>query len=137
LRIYNCPQCHRAQTPRWSEHRATHSFDWYVCRCRHSWKTICNAAGHDRKVVAESPFKPKSPEWQQPTEVTDKALRAPCPSCHHYGNVKMTFPMRPDGKWRRHKCDACGPYFSCTAEGHTEVFRKMRSTRAQDFGDAA
>lgn len=129
MNIFNCPKCQRATAPRWSEHRNTHGFDWYVCRsCRHAWRTLCDATGSNRKVIAESPRVDTLLDVNKSEGVMVKTA---CPACGRHAPVKKTM-HREDGTWRRHVC-TCGPYFSCqTAEG-TTVHRRMKSTKAIDL----
>jgi hypothetical protein len=85
-------------------------------------------------VVAESPRAPKGPavEGRGDTDADRAAgkLRMGCPDCGRYGAIKMTYPERYDGKWRRHKCDAHGYYYTQNDDGEVTVHRKMKSLLA-------
>lgn len=141
MHYFNCPHCGQKAAPKYYVPRAAATRVWYKCRndhCRCHWQMLYQE-GQLPLIVAESPRempgrKPLGGDQRQepkPGLLADGTFaKMGCPDCGRYGPIRATFPLRSDGRWRKHKCATHGHYFTCQTDDGVVVTRKVTSLKA-------
>jgi hypothetical protein len=139
MEYFHCPSCNRKASLLHRVPFAAKEQLYFGCRndaCRCHFQVL-RCSGFPDQIVAQSPR--EVTEQQTRPYILSLAAVMGCPGCGKYGSVKVTYPQRADGKWRRHKCRGkCGYYFTCEDVDGATVHRRMKSKKAIDlFGEAA
>jgi hypothetical protein len=120
-----CPKCGHPGQARHIETRTHDVARWYICKCRHAFKTLAPIDGPE-VVVAQTPAD------RIHTSSVGKLVPAsfPCPNDGGDGRIKWT-SREHDGYYRRHVCRTCSlSYYSCTTEDAVTILRRMPGRRA-------
>jgi hypothetical protein len=140
---FNCPHCGRKAAPKHYVPRGDSVSVWYGCRndnCRCHWQMLYQE-GQEPVIVAESAREKPGPKLEPRHKATGNPglladgsfAKMGCPDCGRYGPIKMTFPERRDGRWRRHRCATHGNYFTCQTDDAVIVRRKVTSLKAVEL----
>ena len=120
---FPCPRCGKGNLPKYHAAAQRGQRMYYKCiECRCHYCVLVTD-GFPPHVIAQSGI--EGHPTKDPMPITNMG----CPSCGHYGRVKMT-TQRVDGYWRRHQCDQCGPYYTCRTDEGVAVHKKLKSLRA-------
>jgi hypothetical protein len=145
MHYFSCPHCGRKAAPKHYVSRAEKVSVWYGClndHCRCHWQMLYQE-GQDPVIVAQSARnmlgrKPLGGDVRRepavPGLMADGMFaKMGCPDCGRYGPIKVTFPQRSDGRWRKHKCPSHGAYFTCQSADGVRVTRKVTSLKAVEL----